>query len=95
MREVFDTQGDEKTSELSRSTRNNSQTDLLVVEKKEKPLPIITAKVTSQISLDRKNLDRIMFEVLTKSNGALMKSTKRTYTNFRSLDDIISAKYSR
>ena len=36
-----------------------------------------------------------MFEVLTKSNGTLVKSTKRSYTNFRSLDDIINAKYSR
>ena len=36
-----------------------------------------------------------MFEVITKTNGALLKSTKRTYINFRSLDEIMNAKYSR
>ena len=33
--------------------------------------------------------------MITKENGNFLKQTKRTYQNFRSLDDILTSKYSR
>ena len=93
--ETLGMMNDRHSSEADHTKSRMSTTGNLVDEKKEKPNPILNAKVTSQFSIDHKNLDKIMFEVLTKSNGTLLKSTKRSYTNFRSLDDIINAKYSR
>ena len=49
--------------------------------------------MTSQIQVDAENA--VWFEVVTKSNGVMVKSTKRSYANFKSLDDMIAAKYSR
>ena len=37
----------------------------------------------------------VLFEIITKSNGVVLAQTKRTYTNFSSLDSLISAKYSK
>ena len=37
----------------------------------------------------------VLFEIITKSNGIVHAQTKRTYTNFSSLDSLINAKYSR
>lgn len=45
-----------------------------------KKLPIITAKVTSQISIDKKNnQDNVLFQVIVKENNNLVKTTKKTY----------------
>ena len=37
----------------------------------------------------------VLFEIITKSNGIVLAQTKRTYTNFSSLDSLINAKYSK
>ena len=37
----------------------------------------------------------VLFEIITKSNGLIHAQTKRTYTNFSSLDSLINAKYSK
>ena len=37
----------------------------------------------------------VLFEIITKSNGFVLAQTKRTYTNFSSLDSLINAKYSK
>ena len=37
----------------------------------------------------------VLFEIITKSNGIIHAQTKRTYTNFSSLDSLINAKYSK
>ena len=65
------------------------------VDSKPKPLPIITAKVTSQISIDQENQGMVLFEVISKIGGRVQAQAKRTYTNFSSLDTIINAKYSK
>ena len=63
------------------------------IEAKQKPLPIITAKVTAQISIDQENQGMVLFEVISKSGGRVQAQAKRTYTNFASLDTILNAKY--
>ena len=65
------------------------------VEAKQKPLPIITARVTAQISIDQENQGMVLFEVITKSKGRVQAQAKRTYTNFSSLDTLLNAKYSK
>ena len=62
---------------------------------KRKKLPILTAKVTQHVQIETQNCERLFFQVITKENGTFLKSTKRTYQNFRSLDDILTSKYSR
>lgn len=63
--------------------------------KKLKQLPILTAKVTCQFTIDQENYEKVNFQVVVKENGKIIKQAKRTYSNFRSLDDILSTKYSR
>jgi hypothetical protein len=64
-------------------------------QKKQKHLAILSAKVTSSIQIDQENFEKVSFQVITKENGKILVSTKRTYSNFRSLDDILRTKYSR
>ena len=64
-------------------------------EKKRVNLPILTAKVTNQFQIDTDNNEKISFEVITKQNGKIVTSTKRNYSNFRSLDDVLTNKYNR
>ena len=89
------TEDSNRLTASKRSLSQASRSSSMQLETAEKPLPILVAKVTTQISIDRNNLDKISFEVITKSNGTFLKSVKRSYTNFRSLDDIVNAKYSR
>jgi len=66
------------------------------VADERKKLPIITAKVTSQISIGQANTsERVLFQIIVKENGVLLKTTKRTYQNFKSLDDLLTEKYHR
>ena len=73
----------------------NKTYDIENVEAKQKPLPIITARVTAQISIDQENQGMVLFEVITKSKGRVQAQAKRTYTNFSSLDTLLNAKYSK
>ena len=56
---------------------------------------IITANVSQKMIIDTKNSDRVMFEIVTKEKGVNIGKTKRTYQNFRSLDDTLRTKYTR
>ena len=58
-------------------------------------MPILSAKVTSQISIDQTNHEKVLFNIISDENGKTLKATKRTYQNFRSLDDTLSRTYSR
>lgn len=84
-------------SNLSRSQSVTSATgrDDMQIKKKRKKLPILTAKVTQQVQIETQNSDKLFFQIITKENGQFLKSTKRTYMNFRSLDEILTSKYSR
>ena len=85
--EILDTSGNVTNNMSGVFTEN--------IEAKQKPLPILTAKVTAQISIDQENQGMVLFEVISKSGGRVQAAAKRTYTNFASLDTILNAKYSK
>ena len=94
VQQLIDVRGSEISSRHSETYARTSNM-IENVEAKQKPLPIITAKVTAQISIDQENQGMVLFEVITKSSGRVRAQAKRTYTNFSSLDTIINAKYSK
>lgn len=64
-----------------------NQRDSLVQNPAKSSAPMISARVTSQISIDQKNRGQVLFQLITKSNGQIQAKVKRTYTNFRSIDE--------
>ena len=65
----------------SQDVRSRRSSSIIYVNNREvKKMPIITAKVTSQISIDKKNnQENVLFQVIVKENSNFLKSTKKTY----------------